>query len=217
MSTTRRAFLVSSTAAAALLEAENARAVELAEPLDSTGIESLSRDHAMRERVLLLYDEAVRRTDANEGVPLSALHDAAVLMRTYFEQFHEHVEEEFVFPQFEQKGRFVQLVEVLRAQHDAGRRATDAIIGAVDEHAVRDQVFGSARMMRAHDAREDTVLFPALHRLLRSSELSRLARVIHQRELAMFGDEGYVRLLASVSDLEQRFGLKDLAQLTVGR
>jgi hemerythrin-like domain-containing protein len=216
MSTTRRAFVASATTAAtALLSAKAARGVEIDEPFDSGAIEALSRDHGILERLLLVYDEAVQRVDAKQAVPLSALRDTAVLVRTYIEQFHERVEEEFIFPRFEQKGRYVELVEVLREQHDAGRKITERIIGAVDEHSVRDDLAGFARMMRAHDAREDTVLFPALHHLLRPSELAKLGRVIEQRERALFGDEGYVRTLASVSDLELRFGIKDLAKLTM--
>jgi hemerythrin-like domain-containing protein len=214
MSTTRRAFLVSATTAAALLDAKRARAVEVDEPFDSSAIESLSRDHGILERLLLVYDDAVRRIDAKQAVPLSALRDTAVLVRMYIEQFHERVEEEFIFPRFEKKGRYVELVEVLREQHDAGRKITEAVVAAVDEHSVRDDLVGFARMMRAHDAREDTGLFPALHRLLRPSELAKLARIIDQRERALFGDDGYVRTLASVADLELRFGIKDLATMT---
>jgi hemerythrin-like domain-containing protein len=214
---TRRSFVLSTTAVAAA-GALTGAAGALARPASSSDVElpeELMREHGLLARVLLVYDEAVRRIDAREPIPLSALRDAASFVKSYIEEYHERVEEDFIYPRFERSGGFVTLVETLRAQHEAGRAITARIIGAVDEKSVRTDLVGYTTMMRAHSAREDTVLFPALHRTLSARDLRKLARVLLDRQRALFGDDGGALANARVSNIEERFNLNDLARATV--
>ena len=43
-------------------------------------------------------------------------------MRKFVEDYHEKLEENFIFPEFEKKKKLVDLVKVLREQHQAGRK-----------------------------------------------------------------------------------------------
>ena len=87
--------------------------------------EDLMREHGVLKRVLLIYGEALRRLDAKEDFPPKALADAAGIIRRFVEDYHEKLEEDFLFPRFEKANRLVDLVKVLREQHQAGRRVTD--------------------------------------------------------------------------------------------
>ena len=87
--------------------------------------EDLMREHGVLKRVLLIYSEALRRLDAKEDLPPEALADAAGIIRHFVEDYHEKLEEDFLFPRFEKANRLVDLVKVLRTQHQAGRRVTD--------------------------------------------------------------------------------------------
>ena len=42
-------------------------------------------------------------------------------MREFVEDYHEKLEEDFLFPEFEKRNELVPLVKVLREQHAAGR------------------------------------------------------------------------------------------------
>lgn len=58
------------------------------------------REHGVLERVLLIYDEAIRRIDANEDLPPDAVMDSAKIVRSFIEDYHEKLEEDFLFPRF---------------------------------------------------------------------------------------------------------------------
>jgi len=76
--------------------------------------EDLMREHGVLKRVLLIYGEALRRLDAKEDLPPEALADAAGIIRHFVEDYHEKLEEDFLFPRFEKANQLVDLVKVLR-------------------------------------------------------------------------------------------------------
>src|SRR6266498_2055623 len=87
--------------------------------------EDLMREHGVLKRVLLIYGEALRRLDAKEDLPPEPLTDSAKIIREFIEDYHEKLEENFLFPRFKKAGKLVDLVDVLLQQHQAGRRLTD--------------------------------------------------------------------------------------------
>jgi hypothetical protein len=81
------------------------------------------------------------------------------------------------------------------------------------------QALGSAirqfiRMYRPHEAREDTVLFPAFHKLLTPDEYDALGDQLEARERQIFGGDGFDMARDQVQALEQQLGIYDLAQFT---
>ena len=79
--------------------------------------EDLMREHGVLKRVLLVYEEAVRRITANEELPAEAVMDSANIIRTFIEDYHEQLEEKFLFPRFKKAGKLTDLVDVLLQQH----------------------------------------------------------------------------------------------------
>jgi hemerythrin-like domain-containing protein len=75
--------------------------------------------------VLLVYGELLRRIDSKQDFPPETLADAARIIRNFVEDYHEKLEEDFLFPRFEKANLLVDLVKVLRAQHQAGRQVTE--------------------------------------------------------------------------------------------
>jgi hemerythrin-like domain-containing protein len=184
--------------------------------------EDLMREHGVLNRVLLVYEEGARRIEAREPLPPEALAPAAALIRRFIEDYHERLEEEHLFPRFEKAGKLVDLVSVLRAQHQAGRRLTEVIqrhaaLGAVEgparpEFAIALRQF--IRMYRPHEAREDTVLFPALRGLVGNKEYAELGEAFEDKEHALFGERGFEGIVDEVAKLEQTLGIHDLAAFT---
>src|SRR3954463_7038737 len=81
--------------------------------------EDLMREHGVLNRVLLVYEEGLRRLRAKEDVPPEVFRSTATLVRKFVEDYHEKLEERFIFPAFEKKNQQVDLVKVLRRQHEA--------------------------------------------------------------------------------------------------
>ncbi len=90
--------------------------------------EDLMREHGILRRVLLVYEEGARRLSAGDATVLDVVAGAANIIRRFVEGYHEKLEEDFVFPRLEKAGKLVDLTTVLRVQHGAGRKLTDAIL-----------------------------------------------------------------------------------------
>jgi len=135
MSTPRRAFLqstaalgVASLAPLTLLADEKEKAPKKGEEEEIPATEDLMREHGVLNRALLVYEELLRRTAAKEEVTPAMFQRTAELIRRFIEDYHEKLEENFIFPIFEKHQQHTKLVKVLRRQHDAGRALTERIL-----------------------------------------------------------------------------------------
>jgi hemerythrin-like domain-containing protein len=70
------------------------------------------------------------------------------------------------------------------------------------------------RMYRPHEAREDTVLFPALHKIVAAKRLNELGEQFEKEEDRLFGDEGFEKTVEQVAVIERQLGIHDLAKFT---
>jgi hypothetical protein len=57
----------------------------------------------------------------------ASLPDAGGIIRKFIENYREKLEENHLFPRFEKSGKLVDVVPVLREQHQAGRTLTDQV------------------------------------------------------------------------------------------
>jgi hemerythrin-like domain-containing protein len=185
--------------------------------------EDLMREHGVLNRLLLIYEEGLRRLDARRDFAPGTLSAAAAIIRRFIEEYHEKSEEESLFPRFEKAGKLVDLVAVLRRQHQAGRRLTAEIErvaggGAVAKDADRRKLSDSMRlfirMYRPHEAREDTVLFPAFRPLVSRKEYEDLGEAFEEKEHRLFGKEGFEKVVAEVAGLEKQLGIYELSGFT---
>src|SRR5262245_23799541 len=67
--------------------------------------EDLMREHGVLKHLLLAYREIVRRLDARQDFAPEVLADAAGIIRRFIEDYHEKLEEDFLFPRFEKSGK----------------------------------------------------------------------------------------------------------------
>lgn len=183
--------------------------------------EDLMREHGALDRLLLIYEESRSRlAGGGGGYRADVLHSAADLVRRFIEQYHEKLEETYLFPRFEKAGQLVDLVHVLATQHVAGRRATAIVLAqtraaeAPDKAALTGAIDAFVRMYRPHSAREDTVLFPALRRIVSPRELAELGEQFEEVEHQRFGAGGFEAVVAQIAELERTLGIHALAQFT---
>jgi hemerythrin-like domain-containing protein len=217
MDTTRRFFLAGS--GALVIACSRKKSDEGEEEV--TPAEDLMREHGVLRRVMYLYDEAGTRLDGQRDVPLDAIASCAGIVRRVIEDYHEKLEEDFLFPRFEKAGKLADLTAVLRRQHQVGRTLTDQIVALAkapladaDRSKLATLLRSFNHMYRAHANREDTVLFPELRGLVGGKAYGELGEQFEDKEKQMLGDHGFERAVADVAKLEQAFGVDDLAKLT---
>lgn len=185
--------------------------------------EDLMREHGILNRLLLIYQEISRRIDNHESFPIKSLSESVNIVRSFLEDYHEKLEEEFIFPVFEKAGKQVELVKTLREQHNAGRNLTDYILKHSREDLLKDDIQRMllsdylklyVRMFRPHEAREDTVLFPEFKQLISKDEYNRLGDVFENKEHQLFGEDGFEKTVTKVSEIEKQLEIYNLSLFT---
>jgi hemerythrin-like domain-containing protein len=185
--------------------------------------EDLMREHGVLKRVLLIYREGIRRVEAGAELPVQALNAGAAIIRSFIEDYHEQLEEKHVFPKLEQAGKLADVTAVLRTQHARGRVLTDRVSAATSTAPALDQVKRDAvvqdmsafiRMYEPHEAREDTVVFPALRQVVPAKEFRDMADMFEDEEHRRFGQAGFEGVVDKVADIEKSLGIYDLSQFT---
>jgi hemerythrin-like domain-containing protein len=188
-----------------------------------TAPEDLMKEHGVLNRCLLVYEEGMRRLQAKQEVAPEVFFHTAELVRTFVEEYHERNEEKYIFPEFEKAKKLVDLVATLKTQHLAGRRVTAEILrlsqpAVFRSPASRTQLVAACqafiRMYRPHEAREDTVLFPALRTILSAKQVAALGDRMEEDEHKVLGEEGFERSVDKVAALEVQLGINDLKQFT---
>jgi len=179
--------------------------------------EDLMREHGVLNRVLLIYDEALRRIQAKEKFDPAVVTKSAGIIKNFIEDYHEKLEEDHIFPRFEQSGKLIELTTNLRAQHAMGRRVTEGILSSAksgDNETLHTLLAAFNRMYRPHEAREDTVLFPALHKVVSKHEYDAMGEQFEGIERKTFGGDGFDMAVDQVTELEKQFGIYDISQFT---
>jgi hemerythrin-like domain-containing protein len=173
-------------------------------------------------RVLLIYEAAMRKFAANESFDASVIVRAGQIVHDFIEDYHERNEEQQIFPRFRQAGQLVDLVDALYQQHQAGRRLTENILKLAPQSGApgddRQPLIDTMRlfiaMYRPHEAREDTILFPKLRAVVSANEFEAMAEDFEKDEHRKFGEDGFEMMVDRVAALERALGIYDLAKFT---
>ncbi|MFL6055009.1 MAG: hemerythrin domain-containing protein [Actinoallomurus sp.] len=220
----RRVLGLSAVAAGGVLLSPTGDRTAVAAPAEEVPpTEDLMREHGVLKRVLLIYQEAERRLRNGTHLPPEALHDSADIIRTFIEQYHEHLEERFVFPRLRTAGKLVDTVGVLINQHDKGRILTRRILAGATAQGLADantrtRVIGAMksfdRMYSPHEAREDTVVFPTFRDIMPAREFAEMGERFEDEEHRRFGAAGFTGIVDRVAGIEKGLGIYDLSRFT---
>ena len=110
----------------------------------------------------------------------------------------------------------VDLVDVLQQQHQAGRRVTDVTLRYANHNSLKNpdekrQLTESMRqfirMYNPHEAREDTILFPALHKIITPNEYDSLGEEFEGKEHQLLGNDGFEGMVDKVAQIEKSLGI----------
>ena len=185
--------------------------------------EDLMREHGVLNRILLIYDACKLHLINGEEFPMDVLHNSATIISDFVEGYHEKLEEDFLFPRFLKQNYLAELIQVLSIQHKAGRGLTGQIIQLTESNTLSDPddskkliqlLDGFNTMYRPHEAREDTVLFPAIRKIIPGKEYFEMGEDFENKEHELFGEEGFESVVGKVADLEKQLGIYELSKFT---
>src|SRR5207249_7397722 len=103
-----------------------------------------------------------------------------------------------------------------------GRRVTDEIIqlskqsnrSDTENQRLIQLLLAFNTMYNPHEAREDTVLFPAFRKIISQHEYDSLGAEFENNEQKLFGKDGFETMVNKVADIEKTLGIYELAQFT---
>src|SRR5207249_11447740 len=184
--------------------------------------EDLMQEHGLLNRVLLIYDHCKSSLLSKQAFDVAVILNSANIIRTFVEDYHEKQEENYLFPRFKKANQLTDLVDTLLQQHKAGRIITDQITQITKQSTRSDNenekliglLTAFNTMYRPHEAREDTVLFPAFRKLVSKHEYDSLGEEFEKNEQKMFGKDGFETMVNKVADIEKQLGIYELAQFT---
>lgn len=185
--------------------------------------EDLMREHGLLQRMMVIYDTAELRMTQNESFDPLMIYQTAEIIRDFVEEYHEKLEEDYLFPRLKKANKVTELVNVLLQQHRGGRDVTEEIITLTqgrkrlktnENHRLISLMEAFNRMYRPHEAREDTVLFPAFKSIVSAHEYDALGEEFERIEHHKFGGDGFDMMVDKVADIEKSIGIYDLKQFT---
>jgi len=183
-------------------------------------VESLMREHIIIDRILLIYQEIIAQLKTGKEFPPSLLSQGCIIIRRFIEDYHEKLEEDYLFPCFEKADKFVDLVRALHMQHRLGRHLTDNILNmatqaSLDNPENRKKLLESLhlfiQMYRSHKTNEETMLFPALRSIVSPQTFDELGDTFETKERDLFGENGLENVLGRIEKLEKSLGICDLS------
>src|SRR5215470_904363 len=184
--------------------------------------EDLMQEHGLLNRILLIYDHCRTNLVNKQSFDATVLLSSAGIIRTFVEDYHEKQEENYLFPRFKKANQLTDLVDILLQQHHAGRIITDQLTQIAkqstrteaEDQRLIELLTSFNSMYRPHEAREDTVLFPAFRKIVSQHEYDSLGEEFENNEHRLFGDGGFEMMVSKVADIEKKLDIYELAQFT---
>ena len=185
--------------------------------------EDLMREHGLLQRMLLIYDRSLKNINSGEEFNPNYVNETATIVRDFVEDYHEKLEEDYLFPRLEKANRLNALTQTLRRQHEGGRKVTDQILMLtkngnspkgedIEKLSQLMQAFNI--MYRPHEAREDTILFPAFKKVISRHDYDALGEDFEKKEHEKFGKDGFDMMVDKIESIEKQIGIYDLDQFT---
>jgi hemerythrin-like domain-containing protein len=180
-------------------------------------------EHGLLVRILLIYRHLLAGQASGQPVPAGHAHDSALIIHDYIEAFHEELEEAYVFRRLMRAGQLKPTISTLLLQHARGREITQLILAASGgsgslQTAAAGRIVSAmdafVRMYEPHEAREDTIVYPAFRALLTPGEIADLGERFADLQTEQFGRHGFAAMVQRVAAIEQALGIYDLSQFT---
>lgn len=182
--------------------------------------EDLMQEHGLLDRILLIYEKILSQIETGGEYELEVLSKATQMVKDFVQNFHEEIEENYVFSLLQKENKLVDEVRVLFDQHHAGKKVVEEIWENKDksDSESRERIADSIRrflhMYRPHKSREDTLVFPTFKLMLSPNEFNALGERIEKLENQRFGQEAFERFVNEAADMERKLGINSLAEFT---
>lgn len=164
--------------------------------------------------MLAVVEAAARRLESGKSIPPQMMVDAATFFRNFADGCHHGKEEGELFPTMVEHGvpKEGGPVGMMLYEHDEGRAYVRGIKQAAERYAqgdlsanlaLVDNTLDYVRLLRAHIAKENNVLFPMADELLTDGEQSKLYDAFEHIEQTRTGPGEHERYHAMIGEYQK--------------
>ena len=175
--------------------------------MEVTPNEDLMREHGLLNRILIIYEKII----AGRNFRGDLVYTCAQMIRKFIEDYHEKIEEKYVFPVLVTHGKHVDQISQLLEQHKLGRRITSEIIDISRDRRYKNRTIELMQtfiyMYRIHETIEDTVIFESFRELLSKREYLEMGEVFEEKEYEIIGKNGFSDMLKKVENIEKELDI----------
>ncbi|MBX9685684.1 MAG: hemerythrin domain-containing protein [Candidatus Obscuribacterales bacterium] len=181
-------------------------------------IETIMRGHGLLLRTIIIYDLIGERLAKGEKTDPALVLKTTEVIHTYLQNFHENMEERYIFKPMEDANSNAASIQELKIQHGTAyeltRRITDLAKAGKLNSELQGYLGSFGKMYRYHSAWEDTVIFPAFDGLMSKKDLADLGGVLQQEEKKILGTSGFASFVKDIAAVERQLGIYDPSKWT---
>ena len=171
--------------------------------------EDLMNEHGLLNRILIIFDNYLILSNSKKSDKVKYIADAIKIIKEFIEDFHEKMEEKYIFPCFNNT-KFEDVTKILIQQHIDSRTITSNILELCSLNKIKEldnEIKLFIKMYRTHSAREDTLIFRKLRKFITEEEMIKISKIMDEKEDEIFGEKAYDGILQKIIIIEQEFGL----------
>ncbi|MCB4791571.1 MAG: hemerythrin domain-containing protein [Elusimicrobia bacterium] len=166
-----------------------------------------AQQHAAVTRVVVIYNDILSRLENKETPPLDAYREATHISRDFMQNFHEKMEEKYIFSRFRKPSREYDIVQVLIRQHRAGHKIVNGMLALSkqqnpDPDKLADSIRSFIQIYSPHKDAEDEFILPAFHLALSTENYKETWEELKKEKLKKF-DDNFKELGNSVEKIEK--------------
>lgn len=174
-------------------------------------IQELRDEHRAVEQALAIFERIVLRTEQGDTFDAEDLNRLLEFFRVFVDDCHHGKEEALLFPAIEELGVSSEggIIEVLRNEHEEGRRLVrqmrDALSEAGPGEEFRNHAQRYLKMLRDHIRKEDMNLFDFASARLAVSRKQELAKGFEKIEKEKVGPGRHEEFHQLIEELDRSY------------
>ena len=175
--------------------------------------EDLMKEHALVTRILIIYDKCVEILSESPILStISIVKQTAQIVRNFVENYHEYIEETYIFPLFSNDKKYDILIKELIHQHTISREITSSIITDIENieniKNVIDNIKKFNKIYVAHINVEDLSLIKNVRSHISEDEFIKLSKKFDEIEDEKLGKHGFKKILKELILIEHKLGIR---------
>lgn len=160
----------------------------------------LMREHALLDRILRIY-ESVCRNPFLTGKQKKHFIKIVNIVSTFIENYHEPMEEKYIFPHFPRKDTIKHLIK----QHKKSKKMTKHILESInDPDELTSSLHKYIQMYREHEIIENTEVFEYYYHNVPREKQAKIYEIFEKTEDEKFGRHALTKFIEAVIEAEKK-------------